>query len=165
MAYKNTYQVEVEQFGYDKGLSALIKNHPEYTSFSELVTLEEQRHCGDFSFWDNEDLTMKNLEIKSEEKFTGNFYFEWFDNVATKRNGWTKNLDKCDCLLYCFKDKSVAFFFPEWRITRLYLYHCELEKKYPMIESSKCKTQKITPVGMIVPVADKKLNAERIFIA
>lgn len=164
MSYKNTYQVEIEQYGLKDGMNALLKKHPEITSLTPLISKEEQKHSGDFSYWHNEDLEVKTIEVKTEERFTGNFYFEWFDNVSTNRNGWVRNLTKCSALLYCFKDEQVGYYFSSWPIMRLFLYNAEQAKKYPMIQSNKCKTQKITPVGLIVPIADCIGLCERIDI-
>ena len=118
--------LDTEQRGFD-----LVTPFLETVSKKKLIwtTSEyDQEFLGDVIV----DLT--TVEIKTEEVWTGNLFFEIWSNYPI-RHGWIYKLDECDVLLYNFLDRRKCYGLPfqetvEWYMKERERFPWKPQKKH-----------------------------------
>jgi hypothetical protein len=79
------------------------------TTFKGRLSEELQRSAGDLLFNTAKDPDrIVTVEIKGEDKFTGNFFLEYWSNRSRLTPGWMLTL-RADLLCYVFNDAERAF--------------------------------------------------------
>ena len=91
----------------------------------------------------------KTIEIKTENKHTGNFFFETWSNRKWHTLGWIFTI-QADWLFYYFQDKYILYFM-QVKSLKDCLFIDGLLWKYPEVEQGKYNQRNDT-WGRIVPV-------------
>lgn len=86
---------------------------------SGRLSLDFQKKYGD-AIVSMQDGDMMAVECKSEEKWTGNFFFEMWSNRSRFTLGWMYTLD-CDILMYYFKSVGLLFVL-DWKRFRQWAF-------------------------------------------
>lgn len=145
---------EVEEKGKRIVIPFLQRN---YRDLKELVTEDEQRRLGDYSFIAS-DGCREFVELKTEATNPrGNFFLETWSNRPSKsdwcyaRTGWM--LTCCaNWLIYCFLDKS-EFYVIDFQKLRRWCFEEGNLYKYESAPQKKNKQQNITH-GQLVKISD-----------
>jgi hypothetical protein len=88
------------------------------------------------------------LEIKTEEKFTGNLFMETYSNYHTKRLGWLYTCE-ANILWYMFEDNGIMISMNFQKVKAWLLYDNHI-KDFPEVRQQKYKQDNLT-VGRLVP--------------
>jgi len=96
---------EDDAFGKE-AVDALVKKFP--WKYEYITDEEEQRTCGDL----RELKTGRHIEVKHDRYKPVNFFFEEWSDWGEYRQGWVRNLDHCDELIYKFKNHPEFYVMP-----------------------------------------------------
>jgi hypothetical protein len=88
------------------------------------------------------------IEVKTEAKFTGNFFFETLSNAHIEREGWIIT-SPADVLYYMFWDSCVGFRIPEFQLLKWHVDYCK--KDFREVDQKKTEQANLTR-GLLVPI-------------
>ncbi len=114
---------------------------------------ELQRTVGDV-LYNHDDETVWSIEIKAEEKFTGNLFIERWSNRSRFTPGWLETLN-CDLLLYHFLGNDSLYGYNFYKL-RQWFYWGENGRhpaahNYPQVKQRKYSQLNDT-WGYLVPI-------------
>ena len=112
--------------------------------------IEKQLELADFVIPQSESLGIKReiIEVKTEEKWTGNLFFETVSNEGIDRAGWAFT-STADTFYYLFWDKAIAYRIPDFQAVMWNFDYCK--NSFP--ERPHCKRiQHNKSKGKLVPI-------------
>jgi hypothetical protein len=89
------------------------------------------------------------IEVKTEQSYTGNFFFETMSNVETERLGWVETTP-ADELFYLFWDEGKGYRIPDFQKLK-FLF--DYDKKNFREVSQRKHTQANHTKGRLVPIS------------
>ncbi len=112
--------------------------------------MDIQKHYGDFITETNGKKTY--IELKVEEKTTGNLFPEVWSNRSRKTPGWLGTLTNCDILWYYFLDTQILHMM---NFVELREYCRKNYKRYNLVPHRK-RIQLNDSWGLLVPIRHLK---------
>jgi hypothetical protein len=85
--------------------------------YQEITDIEGQHDLGDMKC-QLLDGRWINVELKTEEKWTGNLFIERWSNKPTGKVGWAWNLKQRDIILYFFLDSGNGYILSAKKLER-----------------------------------------------
>ena len=125
------------------------------------LSYEIQKKYGDF-FANNTNGEIIALEIKVEEKHTGNLFLEEYSNREHDTPGWMETLD-ADVLWYLFLDRRLIY---EIHFPSLRTWYQENKHKHPLVKQGKYVQMNDT-WGRLAPIQNiiQEIQVQRTWIS
>lgn len=121
------------------------------------LALELQRSVGDVLINSNRE-AVTCIEVKAEQKYTGNVFLERWSNRSRFTPGWFETL-KTDLLWYHFLDQDIVYEFHFEKLRKWMYWHdgrgFPISNRFPQAEQKQYEQQNDT-WGYIVPLRELK---------
>ncbi len=159
--YKDSLETQRRSFEEMRGwLSGSFCDDGRYVLTDKgRLSAEMQQRFGDMVIQRNGEMVW--VEMKAEEKFTGNFFIEDWSNWSRGNPGWIHKLDT-DLLFYHFLDQN-ALYMVHFHELRAWLFSANdynnRMSNYRLVRQKKCD-QKNDTWGRLVPIRDVMESTE-----